>query len=172
MTEKDKYIGDLLERFFDGKTSNAEERELYSFFQNEDIPVELQPYKQVFEYFENDIKNEPVKNTIPTGILKNNHRRKWLAITAVAVSILILLLVKPFMMTQSKVFNPYEGSYIVKNREKIDDIKMIEAEDRAIQLKMKMKEKELAAITHLPEKKLQEYLDIDRKIESVINSGL
>ncbi|MDR0823465.1 MAG: hypothetical protein LBN74_00095 [Prevotella sp.] len=172
MTEKDKHIGDLLERFFDGKTSNAEERELYSFFHKEDIPEELQPYKPVFEYFENDIKSEPVRNTIPARIIKNNHRRKWLAIAAAAASVLALLLIKSLIMNRVDTFNPYEGSYIVKNREKIEDLKMIEAEDRAIQLKMDMKEKELAAITHLPEKKLQEYSEMDRKIENMINSGL
>ena len=31
-TNKQKHIEDLLERFFDGQTSNAEEQELYAFF--------------------------------------------------------------------------------------------------------------------------------------------
>ena len=35
------YIENLLERFFEGETSNAEEQELYAFFARPDLPEHL-----------------------------------------------------------------------------------------------------------------------------------
>ena len=43
------YIENLLERFFEGETSNAEERELYAFFARPDLPEHLKSYKPLFE---------------------------------------------------------------------------------------------------------------------------
>ena len=57
-TEKQKHIEQLLERFFDGQTSNAEEQELYSFFNSSDVPEALKSYQPVFGYFETGIREE------------------------------------------------------------------------------------------------------------------
>lgn len=40
-TEEYKYIENLVERFFEGQTSNEEERVLYEFFARPDIPAHL-----------------------------------------------------------------------------------------------------------------------------------
>ena len=52
------YIENLLERFFEGETSNAEEQELYAFFARPDLPEHLRGYKPVFGYFETGIARE------------------------------------------------------------------------------------------------------------------
>ncbi|MCD8135955.1 MAG: hypothetical protein LUH01_08405 [Parabacteroides gordonii] len=57
-TNKQKHIEDLLERFFDGQTSNAEEQELYAFFNSPGVPEALRSYQSVFAYFETGIKEE------------------------------------------------------------------------------------------------------------------
>ena len=51
-TEEYKSIEDLLDRFFEGQTSNEEERVLYEFFARPDIPAHLERYREVFGYFE------------------------------------------------------------------------------------------------------------------------
>ena len=54
-TEEYKSIEDLLDRFFEGQTSNEEERVLYKFFARPDIPAHLERYREVFGYFESGI---------------------------------------------------------------------------------------------------------------------
>ena len=43
-TEEYKSIEDLLDRFFEGRTSNEEERVLYEFFARPDLPAHLERY--------------------------------------------------------------------------------------------------------------------------------
>ena len=52
------YIENLLERFFEGETTNAEEQELYAFFARPDLPEHLKNYRPVFGYFETGIAGE------------------------------------------------------------------------------------------------------------------
>ena len=58
MEKKNKYIETLLECFFEGQTSNEEERQLYRFFKQETIPDELAQYKPVIQYFESGLADE------------------------------------------------------------------------------------------------------------------
>lgn len=64
-----KYIEQLMERYFSCETSLQEEQILRSFFQQEDIPAELLPYRDLFRYQENEIKNETLGDDFDTRIL-------------------------------------------------------------------------------------------------------
>lgn len=48
-------IDELLNRYFEGETSAAEERELRRFFASDDVPDHLSAYKPLFAYFEEEI---------------------------------------------------------------------------------------------------------------------
>lgn len=125
-TDKQKHIEDLLERFFDGQTSNAEEQELYAFFNNPGIPEVLQSYQSVFAYFETGIKDELNEQSAKTERFSRKSPGKlWLWIgTGVAVSLLFFL-VYSFGFDRPASFNPYEGSYIVRNGVRITDMNEI-----------------------------------------------
>ena len=43
-----KYIAQLLNRYWDGETTLEEERILKSFFEQNDVPEDMQPYKEYF----------------------------------------------------------------------------------------------------------------------------
>jgi len=58
MTNKYEYIETLLERFFEGQTSNVEEQKLYEFFAGYDVPEHLLRYKKVFAYFDIGLNSE------------------------------------------------------------------------------------------------------------------
>lgn len=150
MKEQYKHIENLLMRFFDGETSNREECELYTFFRETDIPEHLQEYKSIFEYFEEGIVKEVEKET-PRVEKKN----RLVTLGSVAAAILIFLLLKPLLFTEP--FNPYEGSYIMKNGKKIYDIEQIEAEQRNIEFQMNQKQKEIDAISNSVDVLLEEY---------------
>ncbi|GGJ99284.1 hypothetical protein [Parabacteroides faecis] len=122
-TEKQKHIEELLERFFDGETSNTEEQELYSFFNSPEVPEALESYRSVFGYFETGIKEE-----FHEKIVENERSfpwksvKKWLWVGISVAASILLFLVYTFRTEQPDPFNPYEGSYIVRNGVRITNM--------------------------------------------------
>lgn len=47
--KEQEYINNIIERFFDGETSLAEEEQLFDYFGSHDVPPEMQPLKLMFE---------------------------------------------------------------------------------------------------------------------------
>jgi len=172
MNQEYIHIENLLERFFEGKTSNSEEAELYKFFRNSDIPAHLQPYKQMFEYFESGIKDEPATNDVPLLPAKRKYHKGWIAITAVAASVLLLIMIKSVFITQNDMLASYKGSYMIINGKKTCDMEAIKAEDLAIMNKIEEKEKELYNMNHSLDSKINEYLELERKVEKATNPDM
>ena len=124
-TEEYKSIEDLLDRFFEGQTSNEEERVLYEFFARPDIPAHLERYREVFGYFESGIAldfSETPELRLPAKEISYKRKIGWAIAVCVAAS-LLLFLVNTVFMNQNASFNPYEGSYIVRNGVVMTDIK-------------------------------------------------
>ncbi len=82
----------LLEKYFQGETSIAEEKELRSYFSSQDVAPHLEQYKAVFGYFTQARKQEFAQQ-IPQTAKKRNV--KWLS---VAASVVVLLGIATFFM--------------------------------------------------------------------------
>ena len=119
-----KHIYDLVEKFLEGRTSNAEERELYAWFRENEVPAEWQELKAMFEWYEagmpeinnahsGQLSEQPTPITQHTATSRPRRRvRMWLTgapITA-AASIAALLWLTPTPPT----IDIYEGSYIIE----------------------------------------------------------
>lgn len=119
-----KHIYDLVEKFLEGRTSNAEERELYAWFRENEVPAEWQELKAMFEWYEagmpeinnahsGQLSEQPTPVTQHTATSRPRRRvRIWLtgaAITA-AASIAALFWLTPTTPT----IDIYEGSYIIE----------------------------------------------------------
>jgi integrase len=119
VTMETKKIEELIDRFFEGLTSNEEEKELYAFFEQKDIPEYLQKYKPVFAYFENGLQKvspQPKK------------KRIW-AWASVAASLLALIGLWFFYPKETQSSdNLYEGSYIIRKGVKITDPAIVRPE--------------------------------------------
>lgn len=76
----------LIEKYFEGETSIAEEKELKAYFSSSDVAQHLEQYKPVFGYF-SQAKQEQFTATIP---LKSK-RRKIVAWLSVAASVVVML---------------------------------------------------------------------------------
>ena len=139
MEKENKYIESLLERFFEGQTSNEEERQLYRFFEQETIPDELAQYKPVIKYFESGLADElEVNKTQPTGIKKAHPaglaKKQWLVWGSVAASALLVLFTSIYVFDRIESADPYTGSYIIRNGVRITDLNLIKPElEAAIQ---------------------------------------
>ena len=75
-----------LEKYFEGETSSAEEKELKDYFASLDVAQHLEQYKPLFGYF-SQAKQEQYKAVIP---LKNKKRNSasWISIAAAVVVLL------------------------------------------------------------------------------------
>lgn len=119
-----KQIYDLVEKFLEGRTSNAEERELYAWFRENEVPAEWQELKAMFEWYEagmpeinnahsDQLSEQPTPVTQHTVTSRPRRKvRMWLtgaAITA-AASIAALFWLTPTTPT----IDIYEGSYIIE----------------------------------------------------------
>lgn len=128
-----KRIADLLDRFFEGRTSNEEERALYAFFSRTDVPAEWERYKALFAYFENGIASE-IEAAREAGRAPGDSRGGrivwWSVAVGVAASLLLLVGLLLFER-ESSDFDPYEGSYIVRNGQVIVDMERIRPEIEA-----------------------------------------
>ena len=99
----------LLEKYFEGETNSAEEKELKDYFASSNVAQHLEQYKPLFSYF-SQVKQEQYKAVIPLKSTKRNIA-SWISIAAAVV---VLLGVGTFTFmnyngdTKSKEFGTYD----------------------------------------------------------------
>ena len=97
----------LIEKYFQGETSIAEEKELRSYFSSPDVAPHLEQYKAMFGYF-TEAKQQKFTQEIPQQTKKR--KVMWLSIAA---SIVVLFGMVTFFMinTDEAVTQNELGSY-------------------------------------------------------------
>lgn len=101
-------IQKLIDKFMDGTSTLEEERRLEEYFLKErDIPEKLEPYREMFAYFDRGMTNDVLltegngktddrqhTHEIPVEIKANGHRMVFIRrILAVAASVAVLLVI-------------------------------------------------------------------------------
>lgn len=79
-------IEQLLERYFEGETTLAEEKTLKSYFSSSTVPPHLEHYIPLFKHY-NKVQNEQFKGTLLL-INKRSNSKMWLSIAASVVVML------------------------------------------------------------------------------------
>jgi len=93
-------IEDILEKYFQGETSIAEENQLKEYFASSNVAQHLEQYKPMFGYF-SQVKEQKSTQEIP---LKTNKRNvAWLSIAA---SVVVLLSVGTYFYVSEKTTPP------------------------------------------------------------------
>jgi hypothetical protein len=97
----------LLEKYFEGETTIAEEKELKDYFSSSNVATHLEQYRSLFGYFV-EAKKEKLVNTI--SLQPKKQRTVWLSIAA---SVVVLISVGTFTyFNVNKVKeNPELGTY-------------------------------------------------------------
>ncbi len=112
----------MIERFLDGETTNSEERELYDFFASGDVPAELEPYREMFAWFDGGYgMGETPKVTAP----RRRHRFAKVAATVMAAAAAVII---GLMLQQPQT---YVESYIIRDGMKITDPEIVARETAA-----------------------------------------
>ena len=117
-------IRQLINRFLDGATTNAEEQTLYDYFAGEDIAPELMQYRDMFRWYSAGMPERNAKQ----------RRMPLRRILALAASVLLLVGIGFGIhryQKQQEEYALYEGSYIIRDGVKITDISKILPELKA-----------------------------------------
>ena len=89
-------IEDILEKYFQGETTIAEENQLKEYFSSPNVAQHLEQYKPMFGYF-SQVKQQKSTQNIPLKTKKRNVA--WLSIAA---SVVVLLGIGTFMYVSEK----------------------------------------------------------------------
>jgi len=89
-------IEDILEKYFQGETTIAEEKELKDYFSSPNVAQHLEQYKPMFGYF-SQVKEQKSTHPIPLKTKKRNVA--WLSIAA---SVVVLLGVGTYFYVSEK----------------------------------------------------------------------
>jgi len=81
-------IEELLEKYFEGETSIAEENKLKDYFSSSDVAQHLEQYKPMFGYFSEAKQQSFEQQIAPLPRRDTNRRSAWLS---VAASVVVLL---------------------------------------------------------------------------------
>lgn len=127
-------IAELVEKFLDGRTTNAEERELYAWFSSAEVPEEWSDLKEMFAWYEEGM---PEQTKMKQAKKPRNKRSMWLAlgtVAGIAASVALVITLMPsdiddyvdVSLPEHNQVNLYEGSYIIEQGVRSDDLAYIE----------------------------------------------
>jgi hypothetical protein len=127
---KDKYIKALVEKFLDGRTTNAEEQQLYDWFAMSNVPEELADLKAMFAWYSSGMPENSVEPVVskPKFSLSLSLRRRIMAISS-AVAVVVIAMV---VWISSREVNIYEGSYIIEQGTYCDNLDYIQEDIEAL----------------------------------------
>lgn len=133
-----EHIEELVEKFLEGRTSNSEERELYDWFVTNDVPEEWSELKEMFAWYAAGmLEAEATEEQSPAQVTPY-HPRRSIALrlgswsVAAAVAIVLGIVLWPEAETTPVLTNIYEGSYVVENGIRNDDIDYIHEDIEAV----------------------------------------
>ncbi|HYQ59214.1 MAG TPA: hypothetical protein VEP89_17850 [Draconibacterium sp.] len=104
----------LLQRYFDGKTTEVEEQQIHAYFQSGKVAEELAGYTDFFggiAELEGAVDDTTIEDDVMDYILENEHRDKtkyrtmWKTVTGIAASVIIVLGGFLFFQEQNKSYD-------------------------------------------------------------------
>jgi hypothetical protein len=117
-------IYELIDKYFEGESTSAEEQEIRRFFAEETLPEELKKYKMFFAYFDQEIaKNQHGK---PGIHLSRPKRKLGYYIPAIAACVLLLIGVGIFRNHRQKPCNA-SGNYAIVNGRCYSDAQIVKS---------------------------------------------
>lgn len=133
MKHDEQQIRQLIERFLEGVTSNSEEQMLYDYFRR-DVPRSLRKYQPMFRWYADGMPEREPK------------RRSMWPRLAVAASLSAAIGGGVVYFNREQVdehLAQYEGSYIVRNGQKITDLQKIMPDLLRVQAKAEQRQQRI-----------------------------
>ena len=135
-------IRQLIERFFEGDTTLAEEQWLYDYFKHtQDLPEELEEYRDTFLEFDAIALGDSPSNEVaistqeislpvveqPVSTAPPKYQKWWIQLTGIAAMVAIVVgAVWTFQTYQGiQLEKLYGGSYMIVDGQRIDNLREI-----------------------------------------------
>ncbi|MTI32703.1 hypothetical protein [Xanthovirga aplysinae] len=108
-----KVVEKLLERYYEGNTSEGEEHKLRAYFEGEDVPNHLKPVQLQFKYFQNASLEKLEDHSFEKKVIdkiraQSSHERKFnllgLNFSKLSIAASLLLLLGYFFLAQPDFF--------------------------------------------------------------------
>ena len=117
-------IKELLNRYYEGETTDADEQRLREYFTSDEVDERLQPYSAIFAYLKHE-KEHPAKEAAIITLPAIEQRRiKWRYVAAAAVA---CLLVATFLVREHQPAPQIActGTYVMINGICYDDMALV-----------------------------------------------
>ena len=131
-----KHIEQLVEKFLDGSTTNAEERLLYGYFAGSRVDRRLEKYRAMFLWYAGGMAAPlPEPKAGRTGRTAAPWAWAKVAVGAAASVLLLAGVALGYHRHQQaeRLYATYEGSFIVRDGKKITDLESIMPELKRIE---------------------------------------
>jgi hypothetical protein len=122
-------IKSLLDRYYEGESSDADEQHLHEYFTSENVSVELQPYRSIFAYLQHEkeeakIATTSVANPFSEQLFIQPRRIKWWYVAAAVAACLLggTFLVREFQPARE---NLCTGTYVMVNGICYNDLALV-----------------------------------------------
>jgi hypothetical protein len=116
-------IKELLDRYYEGESTDADEQRLREYFTSDRVAAELQPYRSIFAYLKQErTSNDPVRFTLS---IKNQQSKMkwWYAAATVAACLLVgTFIAREF---QPAPQNLCTGTYVMVNGVCYNDLVLV-----------------------------------------------
>lgn len=169
-----KKIKEILQRYFEGKSTEQEEQLLYDYFKANSIAPELEKYRYFFtgiDTLSSMQRDEMLEEEIMDHILENEHKEKthyrwlWQTVSGIAAALVIALLAMNFFGTNRQwkdtYSNPdeayaeasktlqYVAGYYQKGISALEPVKVINTASKPLDKSLNTLEKGFQEIQHL-----------------------
>lgn len=134
----DKNINEWLTRFFNGDTSCDEEKVLFAYFRQTNIPSSVEQYREMMEWYDTVLQREYNEDEISqkkSWILKPGYRYISLVASIVILFTVGLNIIKVEKRNREliELYEIYDGSYIMENGIKNTDLSEILSEVQRVE---------------------------------------
>ena len=141
----------LIDLFMEGETNLEQERTLYSYFAtSEDIPSELEEYKEMFQGFASIDQSAP-KNEQPIArpAQKRISLRNIIIYAAASVALIAGIFLIADKQEEKQLESLYAGSYMIIDGKRIDDLQKIKPDIDRILAYAEQMEQSTSISSHL-----------------------
>ena len=117
-------IKKLLDRYYEGESTDADEQRLREYFTSDEVDAGLQPYRSIFAYLKHE-KEHPVEEAaiITLPVVQQRRVRWWYgAAAAVACLLVATFLIREF---QPATQTACVGTYVMINGVCYDDLALV-----------------------------------------------
>ena len=167
MKQAREYIKELLDKFLEGQTTEAEEQILSKYFcETNDISSAWQKYKQLFMSFKTDAydfsKEEIDALLVPNQLKKPSVIPLWTLVSAVSAAVVLLLLVwHPWIGDKVNAISPIARNNsvdVAETKKRVDEVKTHEESDVQITQKTYLISETKSHVSKTPKEKCRKHL--------------